>query len=405
MPLTNFLSRGEPLARIQANRLVLRFVNGFAWMLRDPRSVIARTPYEVVFARDKLELRHYTIPESLETWAAELELGGIYPVPVLLVPPLMVKPFIFDLHPGRSLVRYLQQAGFDVYLVDFGEPTDKDSVISLDDYVLDFLPRVTGELRARSNGSGFSFLGYCMGGLFSLMYAAAHKDPAVRNLVCIATPVDTDKMGLLATLAKIMAPQVEFISDRLGNVPGGLSSTVFKMLTPLKSLTRWADLFLNMWNEEYVDSFDAMGQWVSQFIDYPHEAFKQFFREIIKANKLKDGRMRFGRKTVDLRNVRCSVLAVAGESDRIAAKESVAALLELISSTDKQLEVVPGGHMGVFAGSHAPEMVWRKVAAWLGERSGSRIAMSKARGRGRKRATAAPTAGREGGPSAVRGGV
>ena len=63
-----------------------------------------------------------------------------YPSPVLLVPPLMVKPFIFDLYPGRSLVRFLLQRGFRVYLVDFGEPDDADAYVTLDDYVLDWIP-------------------------------------------------------------------------------------------------------------------------------------------------------------------------------------------------------------------------------------------------------------------------
>ena len=61
-------------------------------------------------------------------------------LPVLLIPPLMVKPFIFDLFPGRSLVRFLLDRGFAVFLVDFGEPDAADSYVTLDDYVLDWMP-------------------------------------------------------------------------------------------------------------------------------------------------------------------------------------------------------------------------------------------------------------------------
>ena len=63
-----------------------------------------------------------------------------YDLPVLLIPPLMVKPFIFDLFPGRSMVRFLLDHGFAVYLVDFGEPDAADSYVTLDDYVLDWMP-------------------------------------------------------------------------------------------------------------------------------------------------------------------------------------------------------------------------------------------------------------------------
>src|SRR5262245_11207326 len=125
----NLLARGEHLARVEANRAVLRFVNGIEWLIRDPKTLVGRTPYDVIYQHDKLAVRHY-------------HAGGVrprYPVPVLLVPPLMVKPFIFDLYPGRSLVEYLLKCGFAVHLVDFGEPDDADAYVTLDNYVRDWL--------------------------------------------------------------------------------------------------------------------------------------------------------------------------------------------------------------------------------------------------------------------------
>src|SRR4051812_27229222 len=52
----NLLARGEHLARVEANRAVLRFLNGVEWLIRDPKTVIGRTPYDVVLKRDKLEV-------------------------------------------------------------------------------------------------------------------------------------------------------------------------------------------------------------------------------------------------------------------------------------------------------------------------------------------------------------
>ena len=139
-------------------------------------------------------------------------------------------------------------------------------------------------------------LGYCMGGLFGLMYLGVSRDRSVRNLVTIGAPLDVSKMGLFAWAAKMGGGQVEFLSKRIGNVPGGLSSAVFRLLTPAKNLTRYADLFMNMWDREYVNGFDAMNQWVSQFIDYPQGAFLQFMRDFMQRNELVRGKMRFGGK-------------------------------------------------------------------------------------------------------------
>lgn len=367
----NLLARGEQLARVEANRALLRFVNGVDWLIRDPKTVVGRTPYEIVYQRDKLQVRHYRA-------------GSVrprYPVPVLLVPPLMVKPFIFDLYPGRSLVEFLLRRGFPVYLVDFGEPDRADAYVTLDDYVVDWIPAACRAVKDDAGSDELSMLGYCMGGLFALSHIAANNDTSVRNLVSIGAPIDTEKMGLFAWLAKVAGAQGEFLVRRMGNVPGGMSSLAFRLLTPMKNVTRYADLFMNLWDREYINGFDAMNQWVSQFIDYPQSAFLQFQREFMQHNKLVRGQMAFGGKVADLRRVRASLLVFAGRSDQIAPAPAVRAALDAVGSRDKTYRVVPGGHMGVFAGSTAPEHVWDPTASWLAKRSQprlSRVAMRTA---------------------------
>jgi polyhydroxyalkanoate synthase len=215
------LARGEHLAEVEAQRALLRFLNGVDWLIRDPSHIVGRTPYEVVFTRGKLEVRRYH--------HADRTIQPRHAVPVLCIPPLMVKPFIFDLMPGRSLVRFLLDRGFDVFLVDFGEPDGADALVTLDDYVLDWIPTALAQVRAAAACRDVSLLGYCMGGLFALMYLGATPDRGVRNLVTIGAPLDTSKMGLFAWAAKMAGGQVEFLARRIGNVPGGLSSAVFRL--------------------------------------------------------------------------------------------------------------------------------------------------------------------------------
>jgi len=358
------LRRSEQLAEVQALRALLRFLNGVEWLTRDPRSVVGRTPHEVVYRRDKLELWRYRRPRARSAPRFDL--------PVLLVPPLMVKPFIFDLWPGRSLVRFLLEQGFDVFLVDFGEPDAADAYVTLDDYVLDWIPAACARVRKETGSRELSLLGYCMGGLFGLMYLGVSRDRDVRNLVTIGAPLDVSKMGLFAWTAKIAGSQAELLARRIGNVPGGLSSTVFRLLSPASNVTRYADLFLNMWDREYVNGFDAMNQWVAQFIDYPQGAFLQFVHDFVENNQLVRGKMRFGGKVADLRRVRANLLAFAGRTDRIAPPAAVRAQVDAVGSPDVTYQLAPGGHIGVFAGRTAPKHVWEPLAAWLEVRSAAR---------------------------------
>ncbi|MFN8640853.1 MAG: alpha/beta fold hydrolase [Candidatus Binatia bacterium] len=339
------LARGEHFAEVEAQRALLRFLNGVDWLLRDPADLVGRTPYDVVYRRDKLEVRRYH--------HADRSIRPRHDLPVLFIPPLMVKPFIFDLMPERSLVKYLLDRGFDVFLVDFGEPDQADALVTLDDYVLDWIPTAVRQVRAAAGRSELSLLGYCMGGLFALMYLGVTPDRSVRNLVTVGAPVDASKMGPFAWATKIAGGQVELLSRRIGNVPGGLSSAVFRLLTPAKNVTRYADLFMNLWNREYVNGFDAMNQWVRQFIDYPQSAFEQFVRDFMQHNRLVRGKMRFGGRTADLRRVRANLLVLAGKTDQIALAAAVRAQLDAVGGTDVTYRVVPAA-MGVLAGQSAP---------------------------------------------------
>jgi polyhydroxyalkanoate synthase len=358
------LARGEHVAEVQAQRAILRFLNGVDWLIRDPTQVVGRTPYDVVYRRDKLEVRRY---HHLHT-----RLKPHFDLPVLLVPPLMVKPFIFDLWPGRSLVRHLLDRGFDVFLVDFGEPDAADAYVTLDHYVLEWLPTACRQVCAAADRRELSMIGYCMGGLFALMHLGVNRDRSVRNLVTIGAPLDVSKMGLFAWASKIAGGQVEFLARRIGNIPGGVSSAVFRLLSPAKNVTRYADLFMNMWDREYVNGFDAMNQWIAQFIDYPQGAFLQFTRDFMQRNQLIEGKMRFGGRVADLGRVRANLLAFAGRSDQIAPPEAVRAQIDAVGSEDVTFRLAPGGHIGVFSGATAPRYVWQPLAEWLAGRSMAR---------------------------------
>lgn len=262
------LGGAERRARIELQHAVLRFVNGVDWLVREPSTLVGRTPYDVIHRDGKVSVRRYRGGPAAPRRRHAL--------PVLLVPPLMVKPFIFYLYPGRSLVAFLLERGFRVYLLDFGEPDEADALVTLDDYVLRWIPDACAAVKKDAGSAELSLVGYCMGATFALAHVAANRDRSVRNVVDIAAPVDVDQLGALSWVLKIAALQAEALIRRIGNVPSGLSSAAFRLLTPAKNVTRYADLFLNMWNREYVKGFDAMNEWIRQFIDYPQEAFLQF---------------------------------------------------------------------------------------------------------------------------------
>jgi len=371
LPERTIQTASRALRRV-ADRQVLRAVNAVVMLSDGARSQMGNAPKDIVFSEGKLRLARLRprSDERFDMGTEEVEIRrGRFPIPVLLIPPLMVRPYVYDLRPEHSLARTLRDRGFDVFILDFGVPGDEDERVRLDDYVLDWVPKAVDAVVDVSGSEGLSLVGYCMGGIFALLHTAAHGDDRVRNIVTIGAPVDFDRMGVLTVAAHVGSRLVDPVLDRIGNVPAFAAIQGFKLMSGTRSITKWADLWLRLYDEEYVRSFDAINTWVNDLLPYPRDAFKQMVREVVTGNKILRRQIRFGDRVADLATIHQPLLAFAGATDNIAFPASTRRIVDLVGSEDRRLVEVPGGHVGVVAGGAAPEKVWRPMAEWLAPRS------------------------------------
>jgi polyhydroxyalkanoate synthase len=374
------LKKTRTFVRRAAERTVMSLVNGLAYAIDGAaKPTMGNVQKDVVLKKGKLELWRVR-PISRETveigtHELEVELVPRHPVPILLIPPLMVRPYVYDLRPEHSMVRALRNAGFDVFVVDFGIPDGADEGLRLDDYVLDFVPSCVDAAIEASGRPEITLAGYCMGGIFALLHVATFDDARVKNIVTIGAPVNFEKMGVLTVAMRMGMPFFDSVVDRMGNVSGKLSSTGFKLLSGTKAITKYVDLVANLYDEEYVRGFDAIDTWLSEMIPYPKEAFRQMVKEVVHGNKMLKNELAFRdpktgvERKSDLSRVKVPLLAFAGKTDNVATPASTAAILELVPSKDKTYKVVPGGHIGVVAGSAAPGAVWTPMIEWLRQKN------------------------------------
>ncbi|MEW6732447.1 MAG: class III poly(R)-hydroxyalkanoic acid synthase subunit PhaC, partial [Acidobacteriota bacterium] len=318
---------------------------------------IARTPSQVIYYENKLKIRRY-LPVAKK----------LLPIPLLIINSLVNKYYILDLTPGKSYVEYLLKEGFDVYMLDWGTPDESDCTTTLEDHVNRYLAHSVRAVLDVAQAKKISLVGYCMGGTMSLMYAALHGK-LVQNLVLLAAPVDFHNNSLLSLWGRPEFFNVDRLVDTCGNIPFPVLQSVFMMLKPMKNFTKYVHLLENIDNEEYVKTFLAFDYWVNDGVAVAGETFRQFIKDAYHYNLLVQNRLRLGKRTINLKNVKCAVLNVVAQHDDIVPPRSTEVLMDLIGSEDKELLRVNGGHHGLSIGPSALKIVWPKSAQWLRDRS------------------------------------
>ena len=322
------------------------------------RKEVASTPKELVWAKRKSRLYHY-FPL----------VGQARPEPVLIVPWIGIsRPLILDLLPDNSLLRALCGQGYHTYLLDWGEPGEEDGDIGFEECALDFLPRAVKKTLAHAGAKQLSVVGVCLGVPTALSYLALTPDAPVRSMVAMVGPIDFDQGGMFK--AWVGGPEfpAEAVARTWGGVPTSAMGLGFKLLRPFGDLAAYTNLLWNIENREYLPTFQALNDWANDFIPMPGKYFVQLSRNLYRDNQLVKGEFRLDGRRVDLSAVRLPLLVVAAAQDHIAPAPSVKALMDVVSSTDKEYVELPGGHISVFAGRRAAQMLFPKITGWLSAR-------------------------------------
>lgn len=367
------------------HRQSLNYLNNARDRLFNAHSMVkaGQTPYDVVYATDLARLRHYrpleeaTIPFGEGTLPVST---ARHRIPVVIVPPLAVNMLIYDLFPERSFVRYLLARGFDVYLIDWGKPRRRHTHFTMHTYVAELMPRFLAEVRERSGQDELSLHGWSMGGMFVLFYCALTGDPHIRNAVVLGSPIDSHANGVIGVAYQQMHKLAETIRQRTGfrlhnlrphwlHTPGWANTLGFKLTTPVASLKGYWELVAKLGDREFVENHATTSAFLDHMVAYPGGVIQDTVVRVWIDNELSRGGIQIGDDRAELRNVRANLLAFAGKSDTLVTPDAADDVMHHVGSADKRFEIVPGGHMGILAGSKAPETAWPITADWLAERS------------------------------------
>jgi len=330
---------------------------------RDEEVKVGTTPKHLVMRRDKVELFRY------ETLAQQT-----VSTPVLVAYGLVGRYTMADLQPDRSLVRSLLNKGLDLWLIDWGQPGRNERWLTIDDYVDDYIDAAVDRIRKETGHDRVTLLGICEGGVFTVCYAALHPEK-VKNLVITITPIDfhadiNDKAahhGFINLWTRSLDPaDIDKLVETYGVLPGEFMSSVFSMMTPMRSLTKYNfDLIDVVDDEDKFMNFLRMEKWLADRPHHPGEAAKQWLKELYQDNRLIEGTFELSGRRVDLKSITAPVLNVFALDDHIIPPDCSRALGGKIGSSDYTEIPLPGGHVGLFVSSKSQGKLSQNIADWL----------------------------------------
>ena len=327
---------------------------------------VGETPADVVYEENKLELLHYD-PEAAGIDVPEEEREA---VPILIVYALINKPYILDLQPDRSVVRRLLEAGHDVYLIDWNEPSRLDQHLTLEDYVDRYIDNCVDTVRERSGKDAINVLGYCMGGTMSVMYSALHPEK-INALGLMATGLYfEDSGGVLERWGDEEYYDPQKVIETFGNVPSEFLDEGFALMDPIDNyVTKYVRFVENLDNEDFVKNFARMEQWLEEGVDVAGATYAQFLEDIYQGNKLYENELYLGDQHADIDNIDMPVLQIVGEYDHLVPPTASKPFNDVIPSADTEIIEYSTGHVGMAVSSSTHEDVWPQVAEWFKDRS------------------------------------
>jgi len=353
--MANGLIPSDLVARIRRDveRSVLRATNGIKYVAGIGRPGLGLSAKDTVWTRDKVELWHYRSDARR------------YRPPVFLVMSLVSRSYILDLRPGNSVVEFLLGQGFDVFMLDWGVPDELEAKNTLETYTDEYLPRAVEAVCAEAGDEAVTMLGYCFGGILALLYAAGHPGPQIRNLIAVATPFDSSNMTEFGKVLSEGRLEPEELFDENGNVPADVIAGGFRLQRPTAEFASYANLWENLWNDQYVEAYQAMDTWARDQIPFAGACIAQTTRLLSRQNAFAKGTLRLGGRTVRVSDITCPFLNVIAEHDHLVPVGAAAPLTRGVGSKDVEELRLSAGHVGLFVGRSGQKVTLPKVADWI----------------------------------------
>ncbi len=320
---------------------------------------LATTPGKVVFRNRLLELIHYT-PTTEKVRAT----------PIVIVTPWINKFYILDLNAKKSMLKYLTDQGFSVFVTSWKNPTVEMSDVHFDDYLLEGVNEVVRVASEFCNVPKVHLVGYCIGGTLVSTYMAwankrfgADKVP-VAHWTLFTTLTDFSQPGDIDVfIDEACIGALEESMAKKGYLDGSEMATSFRLL-------RSNSLIWSYWSSSYLlgqplPPFDVLF-WNVDATRMPQAMHSFYLREMyLNNNLIKRDKLTIAGEAIDLDRIVQPLYAVTAEDDHIAPWKQCYRIRKYVNvNASVRFVLSTSGHI---LGVVNPPVNPPKRSFWIGE--------------------------------------
>lgn len=313
---------------------------------------VATTPKELVFQKDKVKIYRY-IRETPATCS----------IPVLVSFAMLNRHDVLDLQADKSLMKKFVDLGLDVYIMDWGYPTQADKYLTMEDYIDGYMNDAVDFVRKTNKVPKIHKMAICQAGTYSMIYASRYPEK-LQSLTTYVAPFDFgSRDNMLYKWAKYI--DVDAMVDSVGTIPGEMIDSAFSMLKPSMNIAKYLGIMDSLEDKDKMANFLRMEKWKADLPAIAGEMYRKYIKDLFRDNKLINDEFYLGGEKVDLKKMTVPYLNVYATGDTIIPNHSSIAVMDKIGTKDKTEYAFPGGHIGVFVGSKSQKELAPSVYKWI----------------------------------------